>query len=80
MSKLTVTTRSVDLRPDDAWSQMQFADALLNEGRLHEALTAYEFGYRNYMLGNVTFDLSLFYNDYKDLLALSLALPSTLDN
>lgn len=31
-----------------------------------EDLTAYEFGYRNYMLENLTLDLTAFFNDYDD--------------
>jgi iron complex outermembrane receptor protein len=44
-----------------------------NKGIESEDLTAYEFGYRNYMLDFLSFDLSLFFNDYNDLVVLTQA-------
>ena len=40
--QLELTERSVGLKPDDAWSQRQYADALLNMGKPREALAAYD--------------------------------------
>ncbi|HLG14687.1 MAG TPA: tetratricopeptide repeat protein [Blastocatellia bacterium] len=40
--QLELTERSVEAKPDDAWSWAQHGDALLNNGRMDEAMFAYE--------------------------------------
>jgi iron complex outermembrane receptor protein len=45
-----------------------------------EHLLAYEFGYRNYMLDNLSLDVTFFYNDYDDLSTLTATLPATFVN
>src|SRR4029079_7417000 len=40
--QLTLTERSINIAPGDSWSWAQHGDALLQMGRMDEALKAYE--------------------------------------